>query len=117
MLPGGPGLSCQYLKKMADYLSDRDLYFVDPAGSGSTKDLDTASFPLMIKDLSELLEDFSSPKILIGHSFGGFYAAGLALQSHLNTKGLVTICTPFSNLARRHFMKVILNGVAKNFIT
>jgi proline iminopeptidase len=79
-LSGGPGLSSDYMRALAQPLVSRDVRVVtwDPRGTGrSTKPADgNYSMTSYVADLEAVRRSLGAPRIvLLGHSWGGLFAA------------------------------------------
>jgi pimeloyl-ACP methyl ester carboxylesterase len=95
LIPGGPGLSSLTLRSLDLLNRSFELYFVDfPGTNGVPYDRDR-SFDELCAELSSEIEKIGKPVTALGHSFGGFYAADLALRSPM-VIGLVCVSVPFS---------------------
>lgn len=98
MISGGPGLSSQTLRSMDILKSDFNLIYVDFPGTNGNPYFKKQSFEELLNSLTFTLKseiDFEKSKVIVlGHSFGGFFAA--ALSSRILLNGLVCVSTPFS---------------------
>ena len=105
MIPGGPGLSSSTLRSM-DILSRAfNLFYVDfPGVNGNPYDGDK-TFDELSSALEVELNKISGPKFVLGHSYGGFFAANLSLR--INLEGIICLSTPFS--------KKSLTSVGENY--
>jgi pimeloyl-ACP methyl ester carboxylesterase len=95
LIPGGPGLSSLTLRSLELLHRSFELYFVDLPGTNGVPYDRNRSFDELCVELASELEKLKKPVIALGHSFGGFYAADLALRSSL-VKGLACVSVPFS---------------------
>ncbi len=101
-LPGGPGLSSQTMRSLEELKRSADLVFVDPPGTGGHGPADFTQFRSrdafweVLRSIEVELAKLNRPLILVGHSFGGFYAGSIALRDSLNgldIRGVVFIAT------------------------
>lgn len=95
LLPGGPGLSSRTLAPLTSLNSQYDLYFVDLPGVDGLPFYPGVTFDELSEVIAEEVAQLSSEATLLGHSFGGFLAAKVALQSP-SVSCLVCISVPFS---------------------
>ena len=97
-IPGGPGLSSLTLRTMDILKRSFHLHYIDFPGTNGNPYLKDSTYEELVDELiSALKEKFKDKKdelIVAGHSFGGFFAADLAIKMKL--KGLVCIAVPFS---------------------
>jgi pimeloyl-ACP methyl ester carboxylesterase len=95
LIPGGPGLSSLTLRSLDLLRRSFELYFVDfPGSNGVPYDRDR-SFDELSADLVAEVEKLGKPVNAFGHSFGGFFAAELALRSP-RVNGIACVSAPFS---------------------
>ena len=99
MIPGGPGLSAQTMRKLSSLETHFNLVFYDPPGTGGRPEPKQNDYRCMIEDLSNVTADLSGPIILCGHSFGGIVAADLFLREKSRFVALICLSTPFSSAA------------------
>ena len=94
LIPGGPGLSSLTLRSMDILKRTFELVYVDFPGTngnpyGGDKNFDELSSVLE----AEILK-IDGAKFVLGHSYGGFFAAELSLRMKLD--GIICVATPFS---------------------
>ncbi len=98
LIPGGPGLSSLTLHSLAVLCRSFNLQFVDlPGTNGVTYDKNR-TFSDLSDEISSKVMKLDGTVFILGHSFGGFLAAKVALSSP-NIAGLVCISTPFTRLS------------------
>lgn len=94
MIPGGPGLSSSTLRSMDILSKPFNLLYVDfPGVNGNPYDGDQ-SFDELSSALEAELNKISGPKYVLGHSYGGFFAADLSLK--IDLEGIICVSTPFT---------------------
>lgn len=94
LIPGGPGLSSATLRSM-DILSRAfNLVYVDFSGVNGTPYDGDKSFDELSNELEAELRKINGSKFVLGHSYGGFFAANLSFKLKLD--GIICISTPFS---------------------
>jgi pimeloyl-ACP methyl ester carboxylesterase len=71
------------------------LHFVDFQGTGGLPYERDVSFEVLAQKLTREVASLGAEVYILGHSFGGFYAARVALDAP-NVKGLVCIDVPFT---------------------
>jgi pimeloyl-ACP methyl ester carboxylesterase len=94
LIPGGPGLSSRTLKGIESCDRFFDLAFVDPPGTGGLPEPRAATFEAISDSIVTALAELKRPAILLGHSFGGLYAAQALSQNRIEVAGLVLMSTP-----------------------
>ncbi|MEZ4752084.1 MAG: alpha/beta hydrolase [Bdellovibrionota bacterium] len=99
LLPGGPGLSSRTMDSLAALHENRDLYFIDPPDTGEAGTPEDFDYGATLLDLKSALSELDFPKILLGHSFGGIWAAHLYDTGALNIQALICLAVPFSERA------------------
>ena len=95
LIPGGPGLSSLTLRSLALLNRTFNLQFVDLPGTNGTPYDKDRTFAELRADISAEVKKLDGGAFVLGHSFGGFFAAGVAVDSP-NVLGLVCISTPFT---------------------
>jgi pimeloyl-ACP methyl ester carboxylesterase len=94
LIPGGPGLSSSTLRSM-DILSRAcHLLYIDFPGVNGTPYIKDHSFDELSGMLETELQKISGARYVLGHSYGGFFAANLSLKIKLD--GIICVATPFS---------------------
>lgn len=94
LIPGGPGLSSLTLRSMDILSRSFHLFYVDFPGTNDNPYSGKKSFDELSSELSKEIQVIEGPKFVIGHSYGGFFAADLSLKIKLD--GIVCVATPFS---------------------
>ncbi|HXH75387.1 MAG TPA: alpha/beta hydrolase [Bacteriovoracaceae bacterium] len=94
LIPGGPGLSSQSLKHLEILKDSFNLYFVDFPGTNGNPYLGKKSFEELSDLLIDNLKEISGKIFVLGHSYGGFFAADYAIQNGCD--GIICLATPFS---------------------
>lgn len=105
LIPGGPGLSSSTLRSMDILKRAFNLFYVDFPGVDGTPYNADRSFQELSEILQTELLKINGPKFILGHSYGGFFAANLSLSMEVN--GAICISTPFS--------KKSLESAAENY--
>ena len=95
LIPGGPGLSSLTLRSMDILSKSFNLIYVDFPGTNDNPYLDDNSFNVLSEALASEIKKINSLVYVLGHSFGGFFAADLAERIKLN--GVICVSTPFSD--------------------
>ena len=94
LIPGGPGLSSSTLRSMDILSRSFNLFYIDfPGVNGNPYDGDK-SFDELSKALEAELLKVNGTKFVLGHSFGGFFAANLSLKMKID--GVICLATPFT---------------------
>ncbi|MCB9255026.1 MAG: alpha/beta hydrolase [Bdellovibrionaceae bacterium] len=96
VLPGGPGLSSQTMDGLTELSDSRDLYFIDPPDTGEAETPEDFDYGVTLLDLKAAIAELDVPVILLGHSFGGIWAAHLCESEGLDVRALVCLSVPFS---------------------
>lgn len=97
LLPGGPGLSSLTLRSL-DFLNRSfDLLYVDFPGTNENPYAGKKDFSELSSLLNKEILKVPGSKYILGHSYGGFFAAQAFTDLDLN--GLVCVSTPFSEVA------------------
>jgi len=95
LIPGGAGLSSLTIRSLNLLKRSFNLLYVDlPGTNGLAYDKDR-SFEELTAEIVAETQQVKGNAYILGHSFGGFFAAGAALQAP-NVAGLVCIATPFT---------------------
>lgn len=94
LIPGGPGLSSQTLRSLDLLSRNFHLHYVDFPGTNGNPYGKKYSFEELCDGLQKAIRSIDGKTIVMGHSFGGFYAAYTALWS--DAEGLICISAPFS---------------------
>ncbi|MBI4369690.1 MAG: alpha/beta hydrolase [Elusimicrobia bacterium] len=95
-IPGGPGLSSKTLTGIEIVSRSFDLAFIDPPGTGGLPDVQNPTFLEVVYSLAKELRTLQRPLILVGHSFGGYYAARCLADPSLGIVGLVMLSAPMT---------------------
>lgn len=98
LIPGGPGLSSLTLRSLDRLSSSFNLIYVDFPGCNDNPYIKDHSFNELSSGLIEVVnvvKKTGSKVFVLGHSFGGFFAADIALKTKI--EGIICIATPFSN--------------------
>lgn len=94
IIPGGPGLSSKTLRSLDLLERSFNLAYVDFPGCNGVP-YEERTFESLSAELLEAVSRIGGSVVVLGHSFGGFYAAHLALD--LSASGLICVSTPFSS--------------------
>lgn len=94
LIPGGPGLSSLTLRSMDILSRSFNLLYVDFPGVNGTTYTSDLTFNELSRALQDKLQKINAPIYVLGHSYGGFFAADLSLKMKLN--GIICVATPFS---------------------
>lgn len=105
LIAGGPGLSSLTLRSMDILRRTFNLIYVDLPGVNGNPYLGDKNFDELSHALASELNKIEGQKFVLGHSYGGFFAADLSLNLNLN--GIICIATPFSEKS--------LAAAAKNY--
>lgn len=97
LIPGGPGLSSLTLRSMDILSRSCNLFYVDFPGTNHNLYSEDNSFDVLSKALNFEIQKINTPVYILGHSYGGYFAADLSLKMKLN--GIVCVSTPFSEKA------------------
>lgn len=95
LIPGGPGLGSASLESLRILSRSFDVMAFDPPGTGSSSSKPDQTFESNL----ELLEDRligEDDVLLVGHSFGGLYAAAIAQRDRVPVSGIVLLGTPLT---------------------
>lgn len=94
LIPGGPGLSSATLRSMDILKRAFNLFYVDFPGVNDTSYDGDKSFDELSSALESELHKITGPKFVLGHSYGGFFAANISLK--MKVDGVICVATPFS---------------------
>lgn len=94
LIPGGPGLSSLTLRSMDILSRSFNLLYVDFPGVNGNPYIKDRSFDELSHALQMELQKVNGPLYVLGHSYGGFFAANLSLKMKLD--GIICVATPFS---------------------
>lgn len=94
LIPGGPGLSSLTLRSMDILSRSFHLFYVDFPGTNDNPYSANKNFDELSNELAEEIQAIKGPRFVLGHSYGGFFAADLSLKIKLD--GIICITTPFS---------------------
>lgn len=94
LIPGGPGLSSLTLRSMDILNREFNLFYADFPGVNGTPYSTDKSFEEIAEALKVEILKIDGPKFILGHSFGGFFAANLSLN--MKVDGVICVSTPFS---------------------
>ena len=94
LIPGGPGLSSLTLRSMDILCRSFNLLYVDFPGVNGNPYISDLTFDELSHGLQDELQKISGPKYVLGHSYGGFFAASLSLK--MKVDGIICVATPFS---------------------
>jgi pimeloyl-ACP methyl ester carboxylesterase len=94
LIPGGPGLSSLTLRSMDILNRSFNLLYVDFPGVNDNPYGENKTFDELSDALQMELQQISGTKYVLGHSYGGFFAADILLKNKCD--GIVCIATPFS---------------------
>ena len=95
LIPGGPGLSSYTLRSMDELRRSFHLYYVDFPGTNGVEFDRAVDFASLSRELAGKVSALTDPVFLFGHSFGGFFAARLAIDLP-EVGGLICAAVPFS---------------------
>jgi len=105
LIPGGPGLSSLTLRSMDILTRSFNLLYVDFPGVNDNPYGKNKTFDELSDALQKELQEISGTKYVLGHSYGGFFAADVLLKN--KCEGIVCLSTPFSQQA--------LTGASTNY--
>lgn len=98
LIPGGPGLSSLTLRSLDSLSSSFNLIYVDFPGCNDNPYIKDHSFDELSSGLIEVVnvaKKNDNQVFVLGHSFGGFFAADIALKTKV--EAIICIATPFSS--------------------
>lgn len=111
IIPGGPGLSSLTLRSLNLLKRSLNLIYVDFHGTNDVPYQRDATYDELVSSLEKTLSlkfDSESEVFLIGHSFGGLFAASLAKLTFV--KALFLLGVPFST----ETVRIVNDCYAKN---
>lgn len=94
LIPGGPGLSSLTLRSMDILSRSFNLIYVDLPGTNDNPYSEDKNFDELSSELAKEIQAIEGQKFVLGHSYGGFFAADLSLKIKLD--GIICVATPFS---------------------
>lgn len=94
LISGGPGLSSLTLRSMDILSRSFNLLYVDFPGLNDNPYRGDLTFDELSQALQSELQRINGPMYILGHSYGGFFAADLSLK--MNVDGIICVATPFS---------------------
>lgn len=97
LVPGGPGLSSDTLRSLDLLARSFHLYYVDMPGTAGVPFAQGLSIAGLAEELAGEMAKVGRRGFVLGHSFGGFFAAEAALRAGRTAAGLICLATPFSN--------------------
>jgi len=93
IIPGGPGLSSLTLRGLNPLKADFELVYLDFQGTNGSNYHGKKSYEQISKDISSFIKNEDGKKFVLGHSFGGFFAADAFLEDVVS--GVICLSTPF----------------------
>ena len=105
LIPGGPGMSSKTLRSMDLLNRSFHLHYVDFPGTNGNPYTKDHTFEELSRGLLGKINTLSGKTYILGHSFGGFFAADIANLHDVD--GLICIATPFSGKS--------LQGASENY--
>lgn len=97
LIPGGPGLSSLTLRSLDILARSFNLHYVDFPGTNGNPYLEDKGFNELTSELINKISEVDGKKFVLGHSYGGFFAAEILLKEKCD--GIICISTPFSEEA------------------
>ena len=94
LIPGGPGLSSNTLRSLDLLSRSFHLHYVDFPGTNGNPYGKKQSFEELCDDLQKAIHSIEGVTYVLGHSFGGFFAAYVSLWMEVD--GLICLSSPFS---------------------
>ncbi len=94
LIPGGPGLSSLTLRNLDILSQSFNLVYVDFHGTNGNPYTGKKTFEELSFDLNKEIQNVSGAKFVLGHSYGGFFAAKAFVENIVD--GLICVATPFS---------------------
>ncbi|MGE3610289.1 MAG: alpha/beta fold hydrolase [Bacteriovoracaceae bacterium] len=94
IVSGGPGLSSQTMRDLDILKRSFELIYLDFQGTNDSEYLGKKSFDELSQSISQVVKNESGRKYILGHSFGGIFAADVMLRETLD--GLICIAAPFT---------------------
>lgn len=95
ILSGGPGISSLTLRDLDLLKRNFELIYLDMQGTNDSSYEGKKSFSELCTLVGEITSNETGEKYILGHSYGGFLAAGIFQESNF-ANGLICIATPFS---------------------
>ena len=95
LIPGGPGLSSLTLRSLDILKRSFELQYVDFPGTNGVPYERDRTFKELGAELAAEVARLGRPVFALGHSFGGIFAADLALRSS-SVRGIACVATPLS---------------------
>lgn len=94
LIPGGPGLSSLTLRSLDILSRSFNLLYVDFHGTNGNPYTGKKSFEELSSELNKEIQKVSGKKYVLGHSYGGLFAAKVFVEGFAD--GLICVATPFS---------------------
>lgn len=94
LIPGGPGLSSLTLRSLDILSRSFNLSYVDFHGTNGNPYTSKKTFEELSSELNQEIQNVSGVKFVLGHSYGGFFAAKVFLAGIADA--LICVATPFS---------------------
>lgn len=94
LIPGGPGLSSLTLRSLDILNRSFNLAYVDFHGTNGNPYTGKKTFDELATELDQEIQNTSGLKFVLGHSYGGFFAAKSFLAGMADA--LICVATPFS---------------------
>jgi pimeloyl-ACP methyl ester carboxylesterase len=95
ILSGGPGISSLTLRDLDLLKRSFELIYLDMQGTNDSLYEGKKTFSELCTLASDIISNETGEKYILGHSYGGFLAAGI-FQKDTFANGLICIATPFS---------------------
>lgn len=115
LIPGGPGLSSLTLRSLDILNRSFNLLYVDFHGTNGNPYTGKKSFEELLSELNKEIQKVSGKKYVLGHSYGGLFAAKAFVDGLAD--GLVCVATPFSkntlSKAGENYCAHMTNALAK----
>lgn len=105
LIPGGPGLSSRSIRGFDLLKRSFNLVYIDFPGTNLNPYEGKKSFEDLSSALVDVVKQIDGDVYLVGHSYGGFFAADVGLKTQI--AGIICVATPFS--------KKSLNGASSNY--
>lgn len=96
LIPGGPGLSSLTLRSLDILCRSFNLLYVDFHGTNGNPYTGKKSFEELSAELNKEIQKVSGKKYVLGHSYGGLFAAKAFVDGFAD--GLICVATPFSKI-------------------
>lgn len=94
LIPGGPGLSSLTLRSLDILSPSFNLLYVDFHGTNGNPYTGKKTFEELSSKLNKEIRSVSGKKFVLGHSYGGLFAAKAFVDGFAD--GLICVATPFS---------------------